>query len=560
MLQCGNMRSLAMCAILLTLASCFKTESFRIQQYQNERILNGELPANQALADFIFGDFHGLTTQTMQTNAVPFKLAMTALLLRESKKNGVIIDQTSLPALFQQWGFFIAKDPVQGWNEAEDFIRDELMPIGFVRGELLGREGNERIEIMNINCSTCHTGTGYNESGEATLVHTPGLPNTSINIDLFLNSIFDALITYSTDKEFRNSVLINISNVFKDVDKRELRTIRMMNPILISSIKKLARKFNGFSPVSFGGAGLSNAVALFKDKMKSRKFDAKDEAEASYVSIPALYSTGFRSSLLVDGATGPTGEEFFKEMKVEDLTEEHYEKLAKSAVYFPMLVSGASEKNSIKSIPKIKKAIKYFTKVEKPKFPGSIDKELANNGKIVYENQCMKCHGQYEGPLDNLVLTKYPNKLVPQNIIGTDDMRVKNLDENLVKAMKKSRFAEYFEGKQTNGYVAPILDSLWATAPYLHNGSVPTLWHLMNPELRPKKFMVGGHKLNFELVGIDGELNGEIYQYIDDYAPWSRPTLYDTSKLGMKNTGHEFPFNRISHDEKIALIEFLKLL
>ena len=48
---------------------------------------------------------------------------------------------------------------------------------------------------------------------------------------------------------------------------------------------------------------------------------------------------------------------------------------------------------------------------------------------------------------------------------------------------------------------------LWMSAPYLHNGSVPTLWHLMHPAERPARFQVGGHRLNYQRVGIDGAVN-----------------------------------------------------
>ena len=36
-----------------------------------------------------------------------------------------------------------------------------------------------------------------------------------------------------------------------------------------------------------------------------------------------------------------------------------------------------------------------------------------------------------------------------------------------------------------DGYVAPPLEGIWASAPYLHNGSVPTLWHLLHNDSRP---------------------------------------------------------------------------
>jgi hypothetical protein len=102
-----------------------------------------------------------------------------------------------------------------------------------------------------------------------------------------------------------------------------------------------------------------------------------------------------------------------------------------------------------------------------------------------------------------------------------------------------------------NGYMAPPLANIWSTAPYLHNGSIPTLWALMNPELRPAKFYVGGHALDFTDVGIS---------YPEGYQPWSKPVLYDTSLDGQSNKGHEWQFQPLSQDDKRALIEYLKVL
>src|SRR5213079_951338 len=99
---------------------------------------------------------------------------------------------------------------------------------------------------------------------------------------------------------------------------------------------------------------------------------------------------------------------------------------------------------------------------------------------------------------------------------------------------------------RTGGYVAPILSGLWATAPYLHNGSVPTLWHLMHPAERPTKFFVGGHRLDFKRVGIDGYLDDGTLRYPADYRPWSTPQLYDTREPGRANTGHVAQFKPLT--------------
>ena len=111
------------------------------------------------------------------------------------------------------------------------------------------------------------------------------------------------------------------------------------------------------------------------------------------------------------------------------------------------------------------------------------------------------------------------------------------------------------------GYSAPSLSGVWLSAPYFHNGSVPTLWALMNPDERPVSFPLGGHKLDFDKVGIALEVaeNGEAL-YPTGYEPWSVPVIFDTRLPGLSNNGHEQPFDELSKDEKRALLEYLKTL
>jgi hypothetical protein len=102
-------------------------------------------------------------------------------------------------------------------------------------------------------------------------------------------------------------------------------------------------------------------------------------------------------------------------------------------------------------------------------------------------------------------------------------------------------------------YKARPLNGIWATAPYLHNGSVPTLWDILLPkEDRAAKFCVGDGQYDVKKVG---------YQ---TYRPQESPcpdhtSLVDTSKLGSHNTGHEWG-TKLSNEERRKLIEYLKTL
>ena len=53
------------------------------------------------------------------------------------------------------------------------------------------------------------------------------------------------------------------------------------------------------------------------------------------------------------------------------------------------------------------------------------------------------------------------------------------------------------------GYVAPPLDGIWASAPYLHNGAVPTLWHLFHADQRPTVWQRSEDGYDQEKIGLE---------------------------------------------------------
>lgn len=97
-------------------------------------------------------------------------------------------------------------------------------------------------------------------------------------------------------------------------------------------------------------------------------------------------------------------------------------------------------------------------------------------------------------------------------------------------------------------YKARPLNGVWATAPYLHNGSVPNLWELLTPaNARKTKFCIGDY--NTDLVG---------YTVVVD-CDASDPRWFDATITGSKNSGHEYGAG-LSDDDKRALIQYLKTL
>jgi mono/diheme cytochrome c family protein len=108
---------------------------------------------------------------------------------------------------------------------------------------------------------------------------------------------------------------------------------------------------------------------------------------------------------------------------------------------------------------------------------------------------------------------------------------------------------------QALGYKARPLTGIWATAPYLHNGSVATLWDLLLPPAeRPKTFYVGAREYDPKFVGYRTEKSAENSFQFNVFDPFGRPID------GNSNLGHDYNNAGFTDAERMALIEYLKSL
>ena len=274
---------------------------------------------------------------------------------------------------------------------------------------------------------------------------------------------------------------------------------------------------------------------------------------------------GLKSNLLIDGIYTVPGEQTFSPLRSDEIKPEHFANLGVIASIFPVSVQGVSPARTEALIPELKKNVgSFFAKYRPPVFPGAINETKVTLGEKIFQQHCAGCHGQYEAftaGKRQLPLVMYPNKLIPLAVIGTDPQRILRITPDLQQDLSATWISQMVEMSVHQGYMPPILAGLWATGPYLHNGSVPTLWHLMHPAQRPVKFYVGGHKLDFAKVGLLEEAGSDgVYRYPKNYRPWSQPVLMDTEKPAQSRTGHERPFQALSEIEKDQLLEYLKLL
>ena len=192
----------------------------------------------------------------------------------------------------------------------------------------------------------------------------------------------------------------------------------------------------------------------------------------------------------------------------------------------------------------------YIKSLPSPKYKGTIDQTKALAGKTVFESNCSKCHGNYGTNTD------YPNLWVAIESIGTDAalLNANFSYSQFIDWYNGSWFAQGKFGAKLNpkkGYVAPPLDGVWATAPYLHNGSVPTLEDLLNSGQRPKYW-----KRSFDNSDYDNVKIG--WKYSSEKSKTDNQT-YDTSLNGYGNQGHIYG-DKLSASDRSNLIEYLKQL
>jgi hypothetical protein len=101
----------------------------------------------------------------------------------------------------------------------------------------------------------------------------------------------------------------------------------------------------------------------------------------------------------------------------------------------------------------------------------------------------------------------------------------------------------------TDGYLVAPLDGIWARAPYLHTGGVPTLAHLLSKkEPRPDSFYSGNRRYDEGRMG---------WVYTEDRDEGRRLFLFDTQLSGNGNAGHEF---YVEDEDLPAMLEYLKTL
>jgi hypothetical protein len=147
----------------------------------------------------------------------------------------------------------------------------------------------------------------------------------------------------------------------------------------------------------------------------------------------------------------------------------------------------------------------------------------------------------------------YPSR----ETVGTDAERSVKYGPNEVALIAASWFGQGQSYRSTASYSAPSLRGVWASAPYLHNGSVPTLEAVLDSSKRPRFFRVlGTSRAEYDELAVG--LKVEVLSAAPVMPPRAeRSWVYDTTKVGLGNQGHLFG-DALTPSERQDVLAFLK--
>ena len=203
----------------------------------------------------------------------------------------------------------------------------------------------------------------------------------------------------------------------------------------------------------------------------------------------------------------------------------------------------------------------FIDNLPPPPYPfPSVDLARAVEGKAIFKDKCSGCHA----PLNKTIypvskLGVDPNRSMVNTSVSRYGLAALVVEACTIyernhqgqpgadwckpKGDWQARLDEYFRDtprrvvEGTNGYKADALRGIWAQAPYLHNGSVPTIGQLMCPSTRPARFLRGNVFYDEAMVGFEWA-----EQPAARYSPFDSILIkeYDTSVPGKANTGHTY--------------------
>jgi mono/diheme cytochrome c family protein len=395
------------------------------------------------------------------------------------------------------------------WEEGRE------LPVGFTKKTI----GFPRVANT---CSVCHTAS-YRVSEDSSPVFVPTGPNHTLDLWAF----FRFLVDCARDPRFNADTLMAEIRLVTDLSLVDQAIYRyLLIPITQKRLLERETQFAwlyhpGFPP---WGRGRDDAMNLTKYFMIRWPMDDS----LGPTDMPSLWNLGKYKP------------EQGMRMNFAGDSHDPYSVVIDSALG----LLGAPPKDNEEFLKQIRWMLDYLKAKRAPAYPFAIDQARAEQGKAVFDAECAGCHA-----------SERTGTVVPLAEIGTSRDRIDTWNERAAAEANKVVQEMGIERpglveEPLTGYVAAFLDGIWLRAPYLHNGSVPSLHDLLEPaDARPKVFYRGYDvydpvKVGFVTEGPEAEQTG---------------SRHDASLKGGGNRGHEFG-SELPAADKEALLEYLKTL
>jgi mono/diheme cytochrome c family protein len=431
---------------------------------------------------------------------------------------------------------------------ADGKIRD--LPVGTSKRRFQG------IDRVFLNCAACHTSTVRSAPDKPAFI-VSGMPANRFDIMAFEKFFFAC----AADPKFtKERIVPEIDRLGAELD---LLDRYLVYPVAIAIMRdrilQLAGRFGFVWTQNDWGPGrvdtFNSAKVLFNFPMlcQGETTTCIDPSELNAPGdFPAIWNQAQKKGMHLHW----------------DGNNSMFEERDKSAAF------GTGTTPPTIDIERIKRVEDWLLTAKPPPFRQHfpIDDKLAEAGAGIYKSLCAGCHGAsgeafalptaeqdrpclQPGESDAALYAPQVGKITRWESIGTDRRRLDSYTHDLavnqatLYAGYPWRFCHF---RKTHGYANMPLDGLWLRAPYLHNGSVPTLRDLLEPAAqRPAEFYRGNDLYDPVRMGFVATLpaHGE-----------RRFFKVDTRAAGNSNAGHEGKAygTELTAQDKNALLEYLK--
>ncbi|MEX6504663.1 di-heme-cytochrome C peroxidase [Pseudomonas zhanjiangensis] len=515
------------------------------------------------------------------------------------------------PEYLARFGFLI--DPEQQATA----LNPANLPVGFARHA----DNESGAEYLDISCAACHTGELHYKGQAVRIDGGPALHSLASTVPTLRGGGFGQALgmsmafTYYNPFKFRRFAEEVLGADYSSEDRSRLR--REFKAVLV---RMLGTAFNdwkrGLYPTE-EGFGRTDAFGRIANSVYGDAIDERNYRIANApVSYPHVWDIWKFDWVQWNGsAMQPMARNIGEALGVGatlHLMQPDGTPVAEEERY--------SSSVRLRDLHTLEETLKQLEPPRWPEpIFGNIDLPLASRGRALFSENCAYCHAADPKPRnERLAKARNPEwrmRIVPTDVIGTDSTTADNIADHRFDISKlgwnKSELSKldvrlfgaaldqvdlqqissakglayitaYVENRayrdagiqprerwrmdgyglpigvqEKRGYKARPLQGIWATPPFLHNGSVPTLFHLLSPvSERPTQFWVGNFEFDPNKVGFSS-------------TKFPGGFLYDTSITGNSNRGHEFRDGcrqggvigrALQPEERLALIEYLKVL